>query len=163
MKTAYFARHAKSNWNEAGISDFDRPLNNRGREDAPHMASYLQKADYTIDQIISSDAARALATATEYKNCLTPDKEIIHEHAIYMASHLDIANVVRNIPSKYSNVMIVGHNPGMSEIVDYYAEGSVQDMPTCSVAIIQFDVSDWKDIKIGEGKLLAFEYPKKFT
>jgi len=163
MKTVLFARHAKSNWNEAGISDFDRPLNSRGEEDAPRMASYLEQSAYVIDQIISSDAARALATATEYKNCLTPDEEIIHKHSLYMASHLDIAEVVQNISSKYSSVMIVGHNPGMSEIVDYYVAGSVQDMPTCSIAVIQFDVSDWKEIKIGKGDLLAFEYPKKLT
>jgi len=163
MKTVLFARHAKSNWNEAGISDFARPLNSRGEEDAPRMASYLQQSAYIVDQIISSDAARALATATEYKNCLTPNKEIIHDHSLYLASHLDIADVVKNIPSKYSNVMIVGHNPGMTEIVDHYAEGRVQDMPTCSIAIIQFDVADWNEIKVGKGHLLAFEYPKKLA
>ncbi|RDH83890.1 MAG: hypothetical protein DIZ80_07070 [endosymbiont of Galathealinum brachiosum] len=161
MKTVLFARHAKSNWGQEGISDFERPLNSQGEVDAPAMASYLEQCGYVIHQILSSDAARAMATATEYKNHLTPQIDILTEHSLYLASHLDIADVVKNISAKNSTVMIVGHNPGMSEIVDYYVDGSVDDMPTCSVAIVQFDVSNWKDVKVASGDLLAFEYPKK--
>lgn len=161
MKTVLFARHAKSNWDQQGISDFERPLNSRGEVDAPAMASYLEQCGYVIHQIISSDAARAMATATEYKNHLTPQIEILSEHSLYLASHLDIDDVVKSISVKHSTVMIVGHNPGMSEIVDYYVDGNVDDMPTCSVAIVQFEVSNWEDVKAGSGDLLAFEYPKK--
>lgn len=162
MKTILFARHAKSNWNEAGTSDFDRPLNAKGETDATAMASYLQQCGYLIHQIISSDAARALATAKEYKQHLTPDVDIIREHSLYNASHLDIINVIRNLSSKASTVMIVGHNPGMSEIVNYYVdEKGIDDMPSCSVAIVQFEVSNWSEIKMESGDLLAFEYPKK--
>jgi len=161
MKTVLFARHAKSNWNEADISDFDRPLNEQGESDAPLMALYLQQCGYIIHQIISSDAARALATAEEYKKCLTPDVPVLQNHSIYLASHLDIINIIKTLPAKKSTVMIVGHNPTMTEVVNYCTEDGVSDMPSCSVAIVQFEVANWSDIKAGNGDLLAFEYPKK--
>jgi len=161
MKTVLFARHAKSNWNEPGISDFDRPLNEKGEVDAPLMAKYLQQCGYIIHEIISSDAARALATAEEYKKCLTPDVPVLQNHSIYAASQLDIIDIIKALPAKKSTVMIVGHNPTMTDVVNYYTEDGVSDMPACSVAIVQFEVSSWDDIKIGIGDLLAFEYPGK--
>jgi len=161
MKTVLFARHAKSNWNEPGISDFDRPLNEKGEVDAPLMAKYLQQCGYIIHEIISSDAARALATAEEYKKCLTPDVPVLQNHSIYAASQLDIIDIIKALPAKKSTVMIVGHNPTMTDVVNYYTEDGVSDMPACSVAIVQFEVSSWDDIKIGVGDLLAFEYPGK--
>ncbi|MCW8936185.1 MAG: histidine phosphatase family protein [Gammaproteobacteria bacterium] len=161
MKTVLFARHAKSNWNEPGVSDFNRPLNEKGKNDAPLMATYLQQCGYIIHQIISSDAARALATAEEYKKYLTPDKPVIQNHIIYMASHLDIVDIIKQLPDKQSTVMIVGHNPTMTEVVNYYTRDGVSDMPSCSVAIVQFEANNWSDIKREHGDLLAFEYPKK--
>jgi len=163
MKTILFARHAKSNWNEDGISDFDRPLNEKGQSDAPLMAKYLQQCGYLIHEIMSSDAARALATAEEYKKRLTPDTPVVLNHSIYLASHLDIVDIIKTLPAKKSTIMLVGHNPTMTDVVNYYAENGVTDMPSCSVAIVQFDVSNWHDIKKGSGDLLAFEYPKKHS
>jgi len=159
MKTVYFARHAKSDWNQPGVKDFDRPLNSRGEIDSTAMAVHLQHSGFQIQKIISSDAIRALATASEYKNHLTPDTEIIRNHLLYNASYLDITEVLKSIPAEFSSVMLVGHNPGMSEVIDYYTQDGVGDMPTCSVAIIQFDVPNWNDIIISSGDLLGFEYP----
>jgi len=159
MKTVYFARHAKSDWNQPGVSDFDRPLNKRGYIDSSAMAIKIQPGS-CVEKIISSDAVRALETATEYKNHLTPDSAIIQNHALYLASHLDIAKVLQSTPDEYSSVMVVGHNPGMSDVVNYFIEQSVNDMPTCSVAIIQFDVKGWSELKGQSGHLQAFETPK---
>jgi len=160
MKTILFARHAKSDWNQPGYSDFDRPLNPKGETVAPVMASEIQKK-YSVDQIISSDAARAIATAMHYKNSLTPQQELTREHLLYNASHLDIASVVNNISNAYSSVMLVGHNPGMTDIVNYYAHNSIDDMPTCSVAVVQFAVNEWKEIMQNMGTLMAFETPNR--
>ncbi len=161
MKTIFFARHAKSNWGEEGVSDFDRPINSRGERDAPAMASYLEQCGYAVNQIISSDAARAMTTAIEYKKYLTPDNDVLSEHALYLASCSDITDIIENVSSEHSIVMMVGHNPGMAEAVNYYTDGSLYDMPTCSVAIVQFKVESWKSITIGSGDLLTFEYPEK--
>jgi len=161
MKTVIFARHAKSDWNQPGISDFDRPLNQRGEVDAPAMATYLKECAYPLQQIISSDAVRALATAAEYQKQLTPGKNILQEHSLYLASYQDILQVVANIEAEYSCVMLVGHNPGMTDVVNSFAGDGVDDMSTCSFAIVQFDVSLWSKVNKQNGSLFAYEYPKK--
>ena len=163
MKTILFARHAKSNWNEVGFSDFERPLNEKGESDSHKMAKYLQQCGYLIHQILSSDATRALTTAEEYKKHLTPDIPVVLNHSIYLATQIDIIEIIKSLPAKNSTVMIVGHNPTMTEVVNYYTEEDVTDMPSCSVAIVQFEESNWHDLKEGSGDLLAFEYPKKHS
>lgn len=158
MKTLFLARHAKSNWNQQGYSDFDRPLNEMGKSAAPLMALRLQQ-NYTLDKIISSDAVRALATAAEYEKTLT-QSVLTTEHALYNASFSDIVDVIKNISNEHSKVMLVGHNPGMTEVVDYFIKDDFYDMPAGGVAIIQFDLASWLDLQKSSAQLLAFEYPK---
>ncbi len=162
MKTVFFARHAKSNWGEAGVSDFDRPINSQGEVDAPVMAKRLHKKHFIPEIIISSDAHRALQTANEYKKVLVPEQNVLKKSSLYNAMPADIAQVLNQQKASLSSIMIVGHNPGMSEIVSIYAKNSGPvDMPACGVAVVQFDVESWGDIKPATGKLLALEYPEK--
>ena len=160
MKTLLLARHAKSNWGDKNYSDFDRPLNEAGEKDAPIVAEYLQKCGYLINQIISSDAVRALQTAKEYKNYLTPDEGLIIHDDLYLAPVETITNIILNISSSHNTVMIVGHNPGMSDTLNYLCKDGLYDMSACSVGIVQFEVSNWGDIVEGSGDLLGFESPK---
>lgn len=161
MKIVFFARHAKSNWGEAGISDFERPINTQGELDAPAMAAYLNTKKFIPQQIISSDAVRALQTAAVYKTQLTPKQNIIKNASLYNAGPLEIEQTVIHQKDNISSIMIVGHNPGMTEIVNLYALNSgVSDMPSCGVAIVQFKAERWKDIKHAGGELIAFEFPK---
>ena len=155
------ARHAKSGWDQA--EDFDRTLNKRGEADALKMSAYLHQCGYLIHQIITSDAVRALTTAETYESQLKPAHGLITHHDMYLASKEDIINISRKISADESTVMLVGHNPGMHEVLNYFAEGKINDMPSCSVAIIQFDVENWSEINNKNGDLLAFEYPKKIT
>ena len=161
MKTLLLARHAKSSWDQSGINDFDRVLNHRGMSDAPVMAMYLKKCGYLIHQIISSDAARALATAEEYAKHLVSSEDLITHHDLYLASDRQIIQLVEALPQAYNTVMLVGHNPGMTDALNYFSQEAVEDMPTCSVGIIQFDITDWSQVKQNSGSLLGFEYPKK--
>ena len=161
MKTLLLARHAKSSWDQAGKDDFERVLNERGIRDAPNMADFLQQCGYPINRIISSDALRALQTAEEYRKLLTPDIDVTKQHDLYLASHNDILSIISSLPRDDEMVMLVGHNPGMNDVLNYLIRSEVDDMPTCSVAIIQFNVSSWDEIKINSGDLLAFEYPEK--
>lgn len=161
MKTVIFARHAKSDWNQSSVSDFERPLNPRGEADAPAMAAYLKGCAYPVQQIISSDAARALATAKEYRKQLTEDKSIQQQHSLYLASYQDIAELLTEVADAYSCVMLVGHNPGMTDVVNHFVSDRIDDMSTCSFAIVQFDVSAWSKVNNQNGSLLAYEYPKK--
>lgn len=160
MKTLLLARHAKSNWGDKNFTDFNRPLNEIGEIDAPIVAEYLQKCGYLINQIISSDAARALQTAEEYKKHLTPVQALITHHDLYLASVETITNIISNISPSHKTVMIVGHNPGMSEALNYLCKEGFYDMAACSVGIVQFEVSKWSDISEGSGDLLGFENPK---
>lgn len=158
MKTLILARHAKSTSDITG-GDFERQLNDRGIADAPTMALYLKQCGYLINQIISSDAVRALATAEAYKESLTPDQNLITHHDLYLASADTIVDIVSRISPDVSSVMIVGHNPGMTEALDFFIHERIDDMPTCSVGIVQFDVSRWSDIRQGAGDLLGFKFP----
>lgn len=161
MKTLLLARHAKSDWNSPAANDFERPLNQRGQQDAPLMASYLKQCGYSIGQIISSDALRAMQTAEHYRQCLKPGRDLISYHDLYLASLASIVYLVQHIASSESTVMLVGHNPGMTEALNYYSTEPVDDMPTCSVGIIQFDINHWQDAAQYAGMLLGFEYPKR--
>lgn len=161
MRTLLLARHAKSSWNQDAVSDFERCLNHRGESDAPLMASYLKQCGYLVHQIITSDAVRAMATANEYKKALLPEKDMITHHDLYLASQPEIVQIAQSLCSQDNTVMLVGHNPGMTQALNYFTQSNIDNMPTCSVAIIQFDVMEWQDIKKAGGDLLAFEYPKK--
>ena len=160
MKTLLLARHAKSNWGDKNFSDFDRPLNEKGKADAPIMALCLQQCGYLIHQIISSDAARALETAEEYKKHLTPEQSLITHHDLYLADAETIVDIVSRISPSHSAVMIVGHNPGMSDALNYYCTENFDDMSSCGVGIIQFEVASWGEITEGSGDILGFENPK---
>jgi len=161
MRTLLLARHAKSSWDQPGVSDFYRCLNARGESDAPVMAAYLKQCGYLIHQIVSSDAVRALATADEYKKALLPEKDMITHHDLYLASQQEIVQIAQSLCSQDNTVMMVGHNPGITQALNYFTQAGIDNMPTCSVAIIQFDVMEWQDIVRAGGDLLAFEYPEK--
>lgn len=125
------------------------------------MASFLKQCGYSVDQIISSDAVRALQTAEYYRQCLRPAHDLISYHDLYLASLQAIVYLVQHITQGANTVMLVGHNPGMSEAVNYFCTEAVEDMPTCSVGIIQFDVTRWQDAEKSAGVLLGFECPKR--
>lgn len=161
MKTLLLARHAKSDWNSSAANDFERPLNQRGLQDAPLMASYLKQCGYSVGQIISSDALRALQTAEHYRQCLKPGRDLISYHDLYLASLQAIVYLVQHIAPAENTVMLVGHNPGMTEALNFFSTETVDDMPTCSVGIIQFDVNQWQDAARSAGMLLGFEHPKR--
>lgn len=161
MKALLLARHAKSGWDQG--EDFDRTLSERGKIDVKNMAEYLSECGYVVHQIITSDATRARTTAEEYQSQLAPKNNLITHHDLYNASKEDILSIARNIAAEESTVMLVGHNPGMHEVLNYFAQGKVSDMPSCSVAIIQFETENWRDINDKNGVLLAFEYPKKIS
>lgn len=162
MKTLLLARHAKSSWDDGQVDDINRPLNERGEKDAPLMADHLRQSNFCVDQIVSSDAHRAYSTAEIYAASLKV--QLQHDHGLYMASSDDIVKKARQLNDQFSSVMLVGHNPSMTEAVNTLcADTGIEDMPTCSVAIIEFDVDRWSDIDSSQAALTAFEFPKKLA
>lgn len=162
MKTLFVVRHAKSDWGDASLRDFDRPLNKRGLRDAPFMAEKFARSGITVQALITSPATRALATAGFFIAALKlSPQNVMQEKKIYEASLGDLVNVVRSIPDEYDTVMLFGHNPGFS-LLSTYICGKQLEMPTCSVAHLEIFQNSWSDLVMDAGRLVAFDYPKKY-
>ncbi|MEM6699040.1 MAG: histidine phosphatase family protein, partial [Bacteroidota bacterium] len=159
MKTIYFIRHAKSSWEDFSLRDIDRPLNDRGKRDAPKMARYLKDLQVQPDLIISSPAKRARKTAKIFREVLgNPPVEI--ENGIYEASTADIFRIVQDIKDDYSLVLLFGHNPTFTSIANQFTHELIMNVPTCGIIKVECEIDAWKNFSGEHGKLTAFYYPK---
>lgn len=165
MRRLLLVRHAKSSWKFPHLSDFERPLNGRGNRDAPHMGKRLAARGLEPDLVLSSPAARALATAKIIAGALGyPEKKIVEIGDLYGAgirTFLDALAAGEKRRGKSETVMLVSHNPGVTDLVNYLTGASIGNVPTCGVAVIGFDAERWKGIGRGAGRLVDFDYPKK--
>ncbi|MFV0481517.1 MAG: SixA phosphatase family protein [Campylobacteraceae bacterium] len=161
MKTIYFIRHSKSDQTFDG-SDFDRPLNKRGQNDAPFMAKRLKHFKVKPDIIISSPANRAQATTSVIAKILdVPKKKIVLEEKLYDTTPGEYIKIINCIDDKKNVVFIVGHNPMITEVCELLSNSIIGNIPTTGIFCIQFDKENFKDIEIGTGKVLFFDLPKK--
>lgn len=162
MKQLYIIRHAKSDQNFFG-NDFERPLNERGRADAPLMAKRLADKKHTIVALVSSPAARAKETAELFSEILQiPASEIIFISALYQASRDVLYEVVSGLPDELNAVAIFSHNPGISYFVNNLNTGTrIDNMPTCGIFGISADINTWSDFSKAKKQFLFFDYPKK--
>jgi len=162
MKRLVLIRHAKSSWKDPELDDFDRPLNKRGRKDGPKMGKLLAKKGETPDLIVSSPAKRALKTALAIAKEVGYPKERIKENKkIYLGSVPQLMNVIHNIDNNFNLVFIFGHNPGFNDLSHHLAEHELENIPTCGVFCIDFEIDSWKRVSEGSGKFVYFEFPKK--
>jgi len=163
MKTLYLNRHAKSSWNNPSLSDFDRPLNKRGKRDAPLMGKHLSKKVKPPQVIYSSPAKRAITTAIQIAESFEINKNnIIQDQKIYDAVVSDLIRIINSTPDKYDTVMFFGHNPTFTMTSNYLTDKYIDNIPTSGFVQINFDFESWSDIKADTGKLILFEYPKKY-
>ncbi|MCH2213575.1 MAG: histidine phosphatase family protein [Flavobacteriales bacterium] len=163
MKTLYFNRHAKSDWSDHTLSDFDRPLNKRGLRDAPNMAERLLKRKERIDVFISSPANRAISTARIMANGFGyTSKEIVQVERLYLPSIKDFLVSIGEISEGFSSAILFAHNPGITDVVEYLTNEYVGNVPTCGIIKISFaQAGRWNEISAGTGSLEFFDYPKK--
>lgn len=163
MKTLYLVRHAKSSWKDESLSDFERPLNKRGKRDAPFMGKLMKQQGIKPDILISSPANRALTTAKIFCNEIGyPFEKLIIEPKLYMASSQHIFELVKNFDDKYESVMLFSHNPGLTSFVNIFLNRKIDNIPTCGIAALQIDIEYWEEIQTEKYELLFFEYPKKY-
>ncbi len=164
MKTLYIVRHAKSSWKDESLEDIDRPLNSRGKRDAPFMGKLIRKKGILPDVLMSSPALRAYTTAHLFAEQLKyPLDKIIFNHTIYDATVSDMLKVIQNkLKNKWDSAMIFGHNVCYTTFANLYADPYIDNVPTCGVVAIEFDVESWSKVNRKNGKLLFFEYPKKY-
>lgn len=163
MKTLYLARHAKSYWKDQSIPDIDRPLNGRGKRDAPFMGEVLNDKKIMLDLIISSPAKRTKKTAIEIASKIGyPEKKIQFNEDLYEASSNTIIKLIKKIEEKYDSVMIFGHNPGLTMLNNHLSNHYIDNIPTCGIVALQLD-KKWSELDKNSCKFLFFEYPKLYV
>jgi phosphohistidine phosphatase len=162
MKILTVVRHAKSSWDAPELSDWERPLNDRGERNAPVMGVRMCSSGILPGLIVSSTAVRAWHTAQLIAEQLDyPMENILPEKRLYHASVPEILEVVSEQDPDYDHLMIVGHNPGLTDFVNCFSPGLTWNVPTAGIASFKFDQTDWDITESSEADLVYYDYPKK--
>lgn len=163
LKQLLIIRHAKSSWDIAAMSDFERGLNERGHSDAPMMAKRLTDRNIGIDLFISSTAKRALTTAnyfaTQYNR---PEEDIQKVDALYHAPPGVFYKVIESVSSEINSLAVFAHNPGITEFVNELTLTQIDDMPTCGIFAIKVNADSWTNFTKSKKEFWFFDYPKKY-
>ena len=161
MKILYLMRHAKSSWSFDDLSDKQRPLNDRGRDDAPLMGQALAKRDLTLDLLVSSPAVRALSTAALVARELEyPADKIEVLEAIYEATVPDLLAVVRQLPDTADSVLLVGHNNTLTDFANLLSPSEIPEMPTAAIVCLKFSTDQWARTDRANAEFYFFDKPK---
>lgn len=163
MKTIYFVRHAKSSWDDVSLDDHDRPLNGRGRRDAPMMARRLLGIDVVPDGLLCSTARRARETAAAFAEVLNiATSEQRYEAALYHAWSPTIEQQIRALPDHWDTILLFGHNPGYTDLANRLQnEHHIGNLPTCGIVGARSQVETWADFSLAEARRIAYLYPKQ--
>ena len=161
VKQLLLIRHAKSDWGDFTIPDFDRPLNDRGKKNAPEMAQRLLLKKIFIDAFIASPAKRAKKTAGYFAEEFKRDKdEIIFYPELYGATPHVFYDVIRATKNKFASIAIFSHNPGITDFANTLTLTRIDNIPTCGIFAVKIDCDFWKDFKDAKKELWFFDYPK---
>jgi phosphohistidine phosphatase len=160
-KQLIICRHAKSSWQDALLSDFERPLNKRGERDAPVMGRRLAERGIRPDLIMTSKAARALATASYYAVQLGyPMEQLLGTPEQYAATVPQLIRMVQGVDPKVTTLMLVGHNPESTGLANALGDLTIDNIPTCGIVALAFSLNSWLEVAPGLGTLLFFDSPK---
>jgi phosphohistidine phosphatase len=163
MKKLYLTRHAKSDWGHEGLQDIDRPLNQRGYDDAYRMCNSLKKKNHLPELIVSSPATRAISTAFVFARAFDyPEDKVLILREIYEASVATLTEQIKKFPDKYSVIMLFGHNPGLTRLFNDASDSDIDNLPTCGVVLVEFETDSWKNVMDKPGKAVFSEFPKDF-
>ena len=161
-RTLYLLRHAKSSWKDASLRDFDRPLKRRGRDAAKQIGKRLASEKPEPEIVVCSPAVRARETADIVLKHAKLKVDVNFDDRIYEASLRDLLQVVGDVADDKQVAMMIGHNPGLEELVAYLT-GEHRRMATCAVAKISLDAASWKDVRADQGTLEWFVTPKELA
>lgn len=158
----FLVRHAKSSWKDLSLADHDRPLKKRGYKNALLMGRRLMKRPHRPDTIISSSALRALVTAEILAPYLHIDPDdVIIDSSIYGSGARKMLNVIERFDNRFAEVMMVGHNPGITRLANRLTGHPIANIPTCGVVVIRLETDQWAKVGQAPATLLEFDYPKK--
>lgn len=161
MKNLLIIRHAKSSWLDVSQSDFDRPLNQRGSNDAPEMAKRLKEKNIGIDVFISSTANRAISTCRYFAEAYhVKEKNIITYPELYHASPEVFYDVLKKINDQYISAAVFSHNPGITAFVNELTNAKIDNMPTCGIFAVKIYTQSWLQFERAQKEFWFFDYPK---
>ena len=161
MKRLVVIRHAKSSWKDPGARDFDRPLNRRGKTDAPEMGRRLARRSLVPDRLFSSPAKRAIRTAEIIARAIGfPVGRITRMDRLYGAGVADLIAVLQGLDDVEETVFLVGHNPGLTDLVNFVGSAFLDNLPTCGLFCADFEISSWKELGRQCGKCVFMDFPK---
>jgi phosphohistidine phosphatase len=160
MKTLFILRHAKSSWKDNNLADHDRPLNKRGKSDAPRMGELMRREEFLPELILTSSALRARKTAELLLEASGCDAELVVSPDLYAHYPEAYLEMLANVDDRYAVVMIVGHNPGLEELLEILT-GQWERMPTAALAKIRLPINSWNELDEDiEGELVEIWLPR---
>jgi phosphohistidine phosphatase len=164
MKRLTLVRHAKSSWKNAALADIDRPLNGRGKRDAPLMGAHLVALGCQPDIILVSPARRARKTAQLLAAALGGvSGRVLVDPALYEASAALLLERVRTLDERWQHVMLIGHNPGLTDFANLLTAAGIDNIPTCGVLVAELDIDSWPVADAGCGRTFLYIAPKDLT
>lgn len=162
MKTLLLVRHAKSSWDNPGLRDINRPLNERGLHDAPKMGKMLRSLGIKPDLLVSSPAKRAHTTAQFFAAAFDiPDEEIMLKADIYEAHPMEIMRIISTLPNDAQTVLLFGHNPTFTDVANRFTDDFIDNVPTCGVVHIVSTAPDWASFSEVNARVKACYFPKE--
>jgi phosphohistidine phosphatase len=162
MRKILIARHAKSDWSDSSQSDFQRPINKRGKNDAIMMAKFLQSRDIIPDYIVTSAATRALQTASCFATILKiPEIQITSENQLYLATPDVIMRFIATLKTSAKTVMLIGHNPGITSVVNRLAGELIDNVPTCGIGVFSYKLTEFSKVLTTMPEAFELLTPKK--
>ena len=162
MKKLFIVRHAKSSWGNPGILDLQRGLNKRGKRDAPRMGERLSARSVEIDRMITSPAVRARKTAEIISMALDhPWDELMIDERLYLAGVDEILTVIHEVPDYIDQVMVFGHNPGMTNLINTLCTFYLDNLPTCGIFELTYMIDTWSQVEDVAPEHTYYDYPKK--
>jgi phosphohistidine phosphatase len=150
MKTLLLMRHGKSSWDDESLPDHDRPLNKRGRRDAPRMGHLLRRQGLTPGLVIASDARRAAETASALADASGYEGDVRLEPSLYAAEPEAYLSVLRTLPDDLETVLVIGHNPGMEMLLEELT-GSAEHLATAAIAQVKLPLDHWQNLSESAG------------
>jgi len=161
MKTLLVLRHAKSSWNDPDVADHERPLNKRGRRDAPRMGRLLEELDLVPEIVLCSTATRARATVELVLEAGAYGGDVVYDESLYHADPATVIAALGDIPDGVERALIVGHNPGHEALL-VRLTGVFETMPTAALAQIDLPIEHWADLDdLVDARLVHVWRPKE--
>ncbi len=161
MRRVTLIRHAKSSWDNSHLKDEERPLNKRGRNNAPMMGERLASRGMKPDLLVSSPAIRAFETAIAIAREINyPTESILTDDRLYHANINNWFAVIGSLPEAAAHTLCFGHNPGLTHLFNVLSPHPVENVPTCGVMDFEFNVENWAEIAHAKPERIRYDYPK---